>query len=171
MSDRVAGSVLLLLCISVAAWGDEAPDKGKWKGIYADVAADFNIRLDNENVPLEFVTEPLLFWNNKASNRDTHGAFFTWTRHGRVQVISAVWSFNANDRRRMIHEFHSFASQGLTANHPRGPVPRWSPRVPGVELAPVPDAPRPGRSTQIRLAQMRRLAAGFGGFRTASDDV
>lgn len=37
----------------------------------------------------------------------------------------------------------------------------WQPQSPGVELKPVPNAPQPGQSANLRLTQMRNLAAQY----------
>ena len=130
---------------------------------YKKVAARYRFRQDQDgDREFQFVPEPILVYSNRASGRDSHGAFFVWTLDGRAEAIGAIWSyFIDSDRhlRSINHEFQSFSLRPFTAKSPDGLV--WTPRVPGIELKAFPDAPAPVKSKGLRLSQMRRLATQF----------
>ena len=87
-----------------------------------------------------------------------------WLHDQRPQVIgtilTAAWGGNVyGGTVATKHEFHSLAVSPLVAEYQGQRV--WTPTQPGIEFTPVPHAPRPSRSSQIRGSQMVELAGRF----------
>jgi hypothetical protein len=112
--------------------------------------------------PLRVRPEPAFRLGKQAADVVQEGAIFLWLDDdGRPQA--AVQVFEVRDRGApdgiWIHEFVLLAPTPLNGEGP-GTRP-WSPRTPGVELRPVPDAPRPASTPAQRERQMRALARDF----------
>lgn len=169
-----AGHVLL---VSLAVVGpleaaDDAPDEQqqfeRWVDYYQEVASGYDFRLKSApDDPLTVTPEPVHVYTNPSSGRDSHGAFFVWTRNGRAEAIGAIWSKltgRESPTRYVIHEFQSLSTEPLRAKGEEGVL--WTPEVPGVVLKEVDGAPPPGGSKALRLAQMRAMARQFTGHHT-----
>jgi hypothetical protein len=90
------------------------------------------------------------------------GAIFLWLDDdGRPEAAAQVFEVRNSGAPDglWIHEFVSLAPTPLNGEGPGSRT--WSPRTPGVELRPVPDAPRPASTPAQRERQMRALARDF----------
>jgi len=165
----------LVLCLTVVltgvAIGDDEQPKARpddrFVAYYKEVAKGYDVRLrSTPEVSATVIPEPVLVYANPSGSNDSHGAFFIWTQDGRPQVIASIWSWrsggDAANLRSVNHEFQSLATEPLEAKGKEGV--RWAPSTPGIELKPVPDAPAPAASRNLRLAQMRAIMRQFGGF-------
>src|SRR5438034_7474639 len=76
-------------------------------------AAEYEIRVGDDDKPLELQREPVLQWSNPIAG-DVHGNVFLWTRDGRPLVVASLhkWLSPKTD---MAHEFHSLAEEPLNA--------------------------------------------------------
>ena len=166
-------NLVLLACLALHCSTIVADDEPKsktldhWVEYYKEVAKGYDMRLKSApDEPLTVVAAPILVYSNPSSGRDTHGAFFVWTRHGRAEAIAAIWSKRTDapvtSPRYVNHEFHSLANEPLVAKGTDGL--KWAPETPGIELKLVPDAPIPAASRTLRLAQMREILRQFRGF-------
>jgi len=142
----------------------------KWMDFYAQRISEYEIFLDgDETRKLEFQKTSILQYTNPERTHGQHGAMFVWTRDGHPEAVGTIWSIRqGNDptRRVTAHEFHSLSTGPLTSSRPqiigrRGVVPQWTPRDPGIQWKPLPDAPDPADSDAQRLIQMRGLAREF----------
>lgn len=159
---------LAMVGAALAADGESpARPLDRWVKYYTEVAQGYDIRLRSApKEPLVVSPEPLLVYSNPTIGFDTHGAFFVWTRNGRAEAIGAIWSKRISaeetSRKNVNHEFHSLALEPLVAQGKDGV--KWTPKKPGIELRPVPDAPAPAATRTKRLAQMRDISRQFTGY-------
>jgi hypothetical protein len=109
---------------------------------------------------LELRRAPVYVWTNQVRSGGQDGAVFVWTARGRAEVIGSFFSFPFTGPRFLYHEFHSLATTVLDVTRAEGEH-EWKPQAPGIELAPIADAPAPATSAPRRLAQMRALTTGF----------
>jgi hypothetical protein len=92
-----------------------------------------------------------------AVGRSRDGTVFLWVDDlGRPGVAAQA---SLNRRGLWVHELSSFATGPITARS--AGQPDWSPARAGVEMKPVPGAPRPAETAEQRLAQMRTLTRQF----------
>jgi hypothetical protein len=110
---------------------------------------------------LVFRPEPVLRWTNPLRRTST-GAVFLWLVDGRPEAAASFYRYTWEDSPREDHEFQSLATTGLTGTWKDQTV--WSPRTAGIELAPIPGAPKPAATPAERLRQMRELAHEFHAF-------
>jgi hypothetical protein len=173
MSTAATILALALLAQPPAAKDDAAAratahDRSKYLlDVYTAEAAAYTIYRDvSRKERLELRREPVYVWNNRVRDGGQDGAIFIWTDRGRAEVVGTFFSFpqNAigarNGPRDLCQEFHSLSLSVLDVSRsPRAN--RWTPRAPGIQLAPIDGAPAPARSAPQRLAQMRTLAREF----------
>jgi hypothetical protein len=100
--------------------------------------------------------EPVLRFTNPVGVSQDGAIFFWLDEDGRPEV--AIQAFLRRDGA-WIHDFSSLSTAPVVAEARRGPV--WYPSRGGVELKPVPDAPKPAEAAETRLRQMRDLAQSF----------
>jgi hypothetical protein len=126
--------------------------------VYLHEASDYEFYLDRQKGErLELRREPVMRWT---SENDYHGEVYVWTHQGAAAVVGCIFSGPQGEAgRQIMHEFHSLASQPLSAGERGGSG--WQPDEAGITLEPVPDAPEPARSKVLRLVQMRDLARRF----------
>jgi hypothetical protein len=131
-------------------------------------AASYRIAPDNERPKdLVLAEEPILRWTNPV--RDTFaGACFVWLVDGRPQAVASIYRYGVDGRVEEEHEFQSLATTGLTATREGKTV--WAPRTAGIELAPIPGAPRPAATSAERLRQLRSLAREFHAYFDSPED-
>jgi hypothetical protein len=110
---------------------------------------------------LDLVPEPVLHWTNPL-RRTFAGASFVWVADGRPEVVASIYRFNEGGQTVEDDEFQSLSTTTLTAA--RGGDAVWTPRTPGVTLAPIPGAPKPAATAAERLRQMQALAREFHAF-------
>jgi hypothetical protein len=102
--------------------------------------------------------EPVLRWTNFLERR-MYGDVFIWTHDGRPEVIVSINNGIQPYRRSREAEILSL-STGRPVLSDGGRV-IWEPSGPGIELRPVPGAPKVGATAPERMRQMRALAAEF----------
>jgi hypothetical protein len=148
---------------------DETEVKRRLLPYYTQEAAACEFYLDDDRQQrLQLQDRPLLTWTN--TDRFM-GAVFVWSFQGRPEMIGCIGSRQfAPGMSRVFHEFHSLSLQPLqpvTFANGEG----WTPRRPGLTMAPVDAAPTPADSERLRLTQMRNLAREFHGWMKVDDDV
>jgi hypothetical protein len=116
---------------------------------------------DDPKAKLTLRPEPALrFTNTVGDSRD--GAVFLWNDDaGRPAVALQMMVLRGGG---WVHELSSLSTSPLVARSPT--MSPWAPARGGVEMKPIPGAPRPAASAEPRLAQMRALAREF----AAEDD-
>jgi hypothetical protein len=131
-------------------------------------AARYRI-VTNTNPPrnLVFRPEPVLRWTNPLRHTTT-GVVFLWLVDGRPEAIASFYRYTWEGEPREDHEFQSLATTGLTGTWNGRTV--WSPPTAGIQLAPIPGAPRPAATPAERLRQMRDLAHEFHAFFNSPED-
>lgn len=156
---------LLLLALAP----DEAALKETLFPFYAREAAAYEFFTGSDrDQKLELRKQPVLTWTNAERYM---GAVFIWELGGRPEMIGCIGSHqNRPDASVVFHEFHSLSTQPL-ADVKFGSGEIWKPSKPGVQLAPLADAPSPSDSERLRLTQMRNLAREFRGWMQDNEDV
>jgi hypothetical protein len=131
-------------------------------------AASYRIATDAQP-PRDLVLneEPVLRWTNPVRDT-TAGAIFVWLADGRPEVVTSVYRNPVEGKIVEEHEFQSLATTGLTATRDGQTV--WVPQTAGIELAPIPGAPRPAATAAERLRQMGALAREFHAFFDGAED-
>jgi hypothetical protein len=122
-------------------------------------AAEYEIRVGDDDKPLELQREPVLQWSNP-DRGEVHGNVFVWTRDGRPLAVGALFKW-FSPHTHMAHEFHSLAEEPLRAAFHGAPV--WKTSESGVRFADVPKAPAPAANEAQRLLQFKQLAKDFAG--------
>ena len=105
--------------------------------------------------------EPVLHWTNPLRGT-VAGAVFLWVADGRPEAVASLYQYTEQGKTVEDDEFQSLATTGLSATRDGQVV--WAPRTAGVELVPIPDAPKPAATPAERLRQMRALANEFHAF-------
>lgn len=108
-------------------------------------------------VRLERRAEPVHRWSNSLGRR-FYGDVFVWTYKGRPEVISSINSIYAA-KALTEAEIVSLSAERPRLTHNEKVV--WEPEAAGLEMKPLPDAPKPGATAPARLIQMRALAARY----------
>jgi hypothetical protein len=122
------------------------------------LAGEFTFQFDKpSNKKLRFEPEPILRWTNHLGRR-YYGDVYVWTHEGRPEVVASINNVFAASRTTET-EFLSLSSEFPLLSHNEKVV--WEPSVPGVELKPLPNAPKPGANASNRLLQMRTLSLQF----------
>src|SRR5262249_4246288 len=120
------------------------------------LAGEYVVLLDKASgQALRLEPEPVLRWLLQLDRR-FYSDVYVWTHEGRPEVIAAITNVYG-PRRAMETEIHSLSAGLPLMSHGGKAV--WEPQRPGVELRPMPGAPRPGPSPAVRLTQMRALAS------------
>jgi len=131
-------------------------------------AARYQIATDSDSSKnLTLITEPVLHWTNPLRGT-VAGAVFVWVADGRPEVIASLFQYTEAGRTVEDDEFQSLARTGLTVTRDGHAV--WTPRTAGIELAPIPGAPKPAETVAERLRQMRALAHEFHAFFDLAED-
>jgi hypothetical protein len=140
--------------------------------IYTQEAEGYTIHRDASRLDkLELRSKPVYVWTNPLRAGGQDGAVFVWTSRGCAQVVGTIFSYPSSGERSIQHELHSIATTVLDVSRQGSPGSGgegWSPKVPGITLAAVPEAPVPASMATQRLAQVRALAREFSG--TTQDD-
>ncbi len=125
-------------------------------------AARYRIVLQTDTPrELAIAPEPVLRWTNPL-RRTSAGATFVWVGDGRPEVVGSFFRYTEDGKTVEDDEFQSLATTGLTASRSDQPV--WAPRAAGMELAPIPGAPKPAATASERLRQMHAMASEFHAF-------
>jgi hypothetical protein len=120
-------------------------------------AKEYEIRVGDDNRPLELKREPVLQWSNPVAG-DVHGNVFLWTRDGRPLVVASLFKW-FSPKTNMEHEFHSLAEEPLNARFHGKPV--WKTSESALRFVHVPNAPAPAANEAQRLFQLKQLARDF----------
>jgi hypothetical protein len=130
--------------------------------IYGTEAAGYTIYRDaTRQERVELRPQPVYVWTNPVRGGGQDGAVYVWTCRGRAEVLGCFFSYPATGPRHLSHEFHSLSLTVLDVQRPGTHPSRWTPLAPGIEIAPIPGAPRPSESGPQRLSQMRTLSHDF----------
>jgi hypothetical protein len=154
-----------------AGKGDRAmQDKRKHERllrIYTGEAEGYTVYHDaTRREKLELRQKPVYVWTNPLRAGGQDGAVFVWTCHGRAELLGTFFSYPATGKRRIQHELQSLATTVLDVSRQGSPESRgetWTPAVPGITFAAIPEAAAPASSPAQRLVQLRALARGFSG--------
>jgi hypothetical protein len=120
-------------------------------------AAEYEIRLADDDKPLDWQREPVLRWSNPARGV-IHGNVFLWTRDGRPLVVASLHKW-FTPFTHMSHEFQSLTEESLRATFHGKPV--WKTSEPGLAFVDLPQAPAPAENEAQRLLQLKQLAKDF----------
>jgi hypothetical protein len=149
----------LILALIAQAAPDAAKDDqagARLEFMMASVAGYEIAPTDDPKATFRLRPEPVLrFTNTVGASRD--GAVFLWHDGvGRPAVALQVMVLRGGG---WVHELSSLSTSPLVARSPI--LPPWTPARGGVELRPVPGAPKPAATAEQRLAQMGALARQF----------
>jgi hypothetical protein len=134
-------------------------------------ALEYTIYRDaSQKQKLELRKEPVYVWTNPVRTTQQDGLVFIWTSRGRPEAIGTIFSSAAGGERGINHELHSLSLSTLDVHRAGTHKHLWTPRVAGIELAPIEGAPIPARSAAQRLGQMRALAREFSAATRDSQD-
>jgi hypothetical protein len=122
-------------------------------------AAEYEIRVGDDDKPLELQREPVLKWSNP-DRGEVHGNVFLWARDGRPLAVASLFKW-FTPHTHMSHEFHSLAEGPLSGKFHGDPV--WKASEPGLRFVDLPEAPAPAANDAQRLLQMKQLAKDFSG--------
>jgi hypothetical protein len=154
----------LLLVLALAADEPEAAraQRERLFKLHQGDALEYTIYRDaSRKERLEFRKEPVYVWTNPVRTTQQDGLVFIWTGRGRPEAIGTVFSSAGGSDRGVNHEFHSLSFSVLEVTRTGTHEHRWTPKVPGIELAPIEAAAAPARAAAQRLGQMRGLAREF----------
>jgi hypothetical protein len=128
-------------------------------------AAEYEMRVADDDKPLELRREPVLRWSNPARG-EVHGNVFLWTRNGRPLVVGSLFKW-FSPHTHMSHEFQSLAEKPLRATFHDKPV--WKTSEAGLRFVDLPEAAAPVASEAQRLLQLMQLAKDFAGSKKERD--
>jgi len=146
---------------------DTTPDGVKaWYAFYQREADEvYRFELDPDNQELELDRTPVLRWTNPLEEGSIHGVVYVWRHKGRPVVVGQLFSYlNGKGGRVYCHAMHSLARQNEKVTGLRDGKTFWTPDAPGVEMQPVPEAPKPASSRAARLVQMREISRRFAAY-------
>jgi hypothetical protein len=162
-------NLVIALVIATAGYGtangdekdkDKPPEKvSGWQRLFRKHAAEYKIAIEGDNsAEVQLVAEPILQWNQPVRG-GADGAVFVWTQEGQPVVIGTFFIWPTNEGKQGVaHEMHSLSPFPLVATWRDR---RWTPPKHSIVWKPVPDAQKPGVSSEQRLRQMRDLARQF----------
>ena len=103
--------------------------------------------------------EPVYVWTNPVRGGEQDGEVYIWTCRGRAEVVATFFSFPAVGPRGLHHELHALSTTTLDVTRPGAHD--WTPRSPGLVMAPVPGAAAVGKAAPMRLSQMKAMIRDF----------
>jgi hypothetical protein len=104
----------------------------------------------NEEVKLH--ETPIFSWANP-QRQAIGGALYMWTLQGRPIATIGLWTYaDIKDS----YEYQSLHEGALNVSCDSAQS--WNPRTHGISFQPIPNSVPPGRTTPVRLIQMRRIA-------------
>jgi hypothetical protein len=122
------------------------------------LAGEYIFQLDKESgMELRREQEPVFRWLLQLDRR-FYSDVYVWTHEGRPEVVAAITNVYGQ-RRAMETEIHSLSAGLPRLLHNEKLV--WEPERSGIELKPIPSAPKPNSTAASRLRQMRALAAAY----------
>jgi hypothetical protein len=127
------------------------------------VASSYRFSLDGDRSgPLKLGAEPSFRMGKQSADDVMDGAVFFWSGdQGRPEAVLQVFQVKnqVDSGGHWVQEFISLSPGSFTSER-RGKA-SWSPRRPGVEFRPIPDAPKPADAPAQRYRQIRALAQDF----------
>lgn len=132
-----------------------------WLKVSLKHAQDYTIHPDGKpETPLTMLPQAV-FRHSQPVRGDDIGAVYLWVdAENRPAVIGTTFAYTEKeDRRWVVHEFHSLASTPLHVTW-RGQVP-WEPAGPGLTWKAVPDARSAASDPATRQRQARDIARRF----------
>src|SRR5262245_39292957 len=129
-------------------------------------AAEYEIRVGDDDKPLDLQREPVLQWSNP-DRGEVHGNVFLWTRDGRPLVAGSLYKW-FRPHTHMSHEFQSFAEEPLAAKFHGQPA--WKASEAGLQFADLPEASAPAATEGPRGLQLKQLAKDFAGTKKERDE-
>jgi hypothetical protein len=137
---------------------DNKAEAEEARAVAKKLAGEYVFQLDKSSgKELKLEPEPVFRWLLQLDRR-FYSDIYVWTHEGRPEVVAAITNVYGL-RRAMETEIHSLSTGLPLMTHGAKVV--WEPQRPGVELKPMPDAPKPDRTAAARLKQMRSLAAQY----------
>jgi hypothetical protein len=130
-------------------------------------AAEYEIRIGENDKPLELQREPVLKWSNP-DRGEVHGNVFLWTRDGRPLMVASLYKW-FTPHTHMAHEFQSLAEQPFGVKFHGQPV--WQTSESGLRFVDLPGAAAPAAKEANRLLQLKQLAKDFSGSKQERDDT
>ena len=155
----------LLVALVLLTWFPvvqaEEPNVGALAELHTKEAAAYAVFLDEgQQQPLELQKDPVFKWQNLLHDKGQLGAVYVWTREGRPELLGTIFSQHDQQRRVVVHEFHTLSDRVLSVRAPKDVNRAWKPK--GVlPIKPLTDAPAVGESAPQRLLQLRNLAREF----------
>ena len=130
--------------------------------IYRTEAAGYTIYRDaSRKEKVELRPEPVYVWTNPVRGGGQDGAVYVWTCRGRAEVLGSFFSYPATGRATPVPRVSFALALGARCRAQGTHASTWTPQAPGIEIAPIPDAPDPAPSAAQRLSQMRTLTRDF----------
>jgi hypothetical protein len=137
---------------------DNKAEAEEARAVAKKLCGEYVFQLDkSSDEKLKLEPEPVFRWLLQLDRR-FYSDVYVWTHEGRPEVVAAITNVYGM-RRAMETEILSL-STGLPIMSHGGKV-VWEPQRPGVELKPIPAAPKPDATAVARLKQMRALAAQY----------
>lgn len=112
--------------------------------------------IDDRGSKYRLQPEPILRFTNPVGGSQDGAIFFWLDEYDRPEAVVQVFRKQEGP---WSQEFLSLSTSPLIAEARSGPD--WTPSRGGIELRPVPDAPKPAATVEQRLLQMRTLARDF----------
>lgn len=132
-----------------------------WLKVSQDHATDYDIApADAPDKKFRLLPQPV-FRHAQPTRGNDIGAVYLWVdADDRPVVVGTVFAWAVNEKvRNVTHEFHSLADMPLKVRWREKEY--WSPKTPGLEWKPIPDAPKPADSKVTRSRQIREQVRRF----------
>jgi hypothetical protein len=137
---------------------DNQAEANEARAVAKKLAGEYVFKLDKgSGIELRREPEPVFRWLLQLDRR-FYSDVYVWTHEGRPEVVAAI-THVYGQRRTIETEIHSLSAGLPVLIHNEKTV--WEPERSGVELKPIPDAPKPGSTAASRLKQMRTLTAEY----------
>jgi hypothetical protein len=155
---RAAAVLLSCLSLSLAARSaDDPPEEVKrvseaieksvgWYDVFPDSTS-------TAPLPVAVVQR----WRNVVRGQQGEALLAVWHHNGRPVAMASVYPWQG----KMNHEFDSLSRGNKLVARDKKEAVVWSPESPGVEFKPVPGVPKPGKTANVRLLQMKAIAERF----------
>ena len=158
--------IALLAAACQSALSDDPSGTNKelveaWLKVSLNHAQDYVIHpINAPDEPFKMLPQAV-FRHSQPVRGDDIGAVYLWVdRDKRPAVIGTTFAFTLEgDRRSVVHEFHSLASQPLTVQW-RGQN-HWQPKTAGLQWKAVPKAPPTDKTAVGRQRQAREITRRF----------
>lgn len=170
----LAPAVGLALLVSPAPAADDGAEAKARLGLMRDAVTALEGSADRlKPKALTPTTEPLLRYSDATRVPSVLVDAGVWRlgAEGRPTALVTVEFYRrANGQRVLSFEFLSLSDAKFALKHKTDDI-AWDATASGLELKPLPDAPKPAANAAQRLAQMRQLARRFGATLTVNKDA